>query len=150
MFRCRPSGRPIGDDHLMGLRIDAALAPVRRDLDRSGLPTPRVLEAVRENLGEWVPGTEVVVQLDGNELSSFAESDTDADADRIVTIADRVQEWLIESVLWPERPTNWPSCPAHPKSHPLAARAVGAVAIWCCPLTGDEVAEVGQVARWEY
>jgi hypothetical protein len=66
-----------------------------------------------------------------------------APVDRIAVMADKTQEWIIESVLWPSRPTNWSPCPDHPDSHPLSATVSEAVAVWCCPATNCTVAEVG-------
>jgi hypothetical protein len=65
------------------------------------------------------------------------------EAERVAMIADQVQEWVIEE-LWGSAPTNWPPCPNHPGSHPLAASARD-VAMWSCPADGTPVAPVGSL-----
>ena len=39
--------------------------------------------------------------------------------------------------------TAWPSCPGHP--HPADPLLHGGVATWCCPLTGDLIARIGEL-----
>ncbi|MBO1754260.1 hypothetical protein [Allobranchiibius sp. CTAmp26] len=41
--------------------------------------------------------------------------------------------------------SNWPPCPAHPRTHPLDARMVEDDMVWCCPETSEQVAPVGQL-----
>jgi hypothetical protein len=38
-----------------------------------------------------------------------------AEPDRIVEVAEQVQEWAIEQ-LWGTTATNWPVCPNHPNA----------------------------------
>jgi hypothetical protein len=81
-----------------------------------------------------VPGTDVVVVLDGNEMFPLAQAD--GDAERVAEVADRVQQWFIETVLWTDRATNSPPCPWHRDGHPLVPRAIEAGAARCCPVDG--------------
>ncbi|MCW2494458.1 hypothetical protein [Jatrophihabitans sp.] len=60
-------------------------------------------------------------------------------------MTDVVQEWVMESVLWPERPTNWPPCPHHPRNHPLAAKVVQDRAVWVCPVDETSFYVVGSL-----
>ncbi|RKN43836.1 hypothetical protein [Streptomyces hoynatensis] len=62
-------------------------------------------------------------------------------------IAEQVQEWAVEA-LWQEGlPAVWPECPAHPRTHPLAATVAGGTAVWSCPRSGRVVAPVGELGR---
>ncbi|GAB4080162.1 hypothetical protein GCU67_15975 [Modestobacter muralis] len=65
-------------------------------------------------------------------------------AEQEVEVADQVQKWAVEE-LWGSAPTNWPRCPRHPTTHPLASRLLGGVAWWICPHDGVAVSEVGRL-----
>ncbi|MBO1766216.1 hypothetical protein [Allobranchiibius sp. GilTou38] len=41
--------------------------------------------------------------------------------------------------------SNWPPCPAHPRTHPLASRMVDDGVVWCSPETSEQVALVGHL-----
>ena len=63
----------------------------------------------------------------------------------LAELASRVQDWAVED-LWTRRlPTNWPPCPEHPGTHPLSAAPLGDRAVWRCPSSGTEIAEVGSL-----
>jgi hypothetical protein len=70
----------------------------------------------------------------------------DSDVDRIVILSDKTQEWIIEHVLWPSRPTNWPPCPDHPDTHPLDAKTWETTAAWACPTDKFRVSDIGSLA----
>lgn len=63
-------------------------------------------------------------------------------AEEAFRVADTAQEAVLESMPSVGRPTNWPPCPHHPTTHPLAL-APGddddPRPRWTCPLTGHEV-----------
>lgn len=69
---------------------------------------------------------------------------SDSPGERIADMADRVQEGAIEDQLWRTGATNWPPCPAHPRTHPLSAATVNDQAVWVCPTGRDVVARIGQ------
>jgi hypothetical protein len=50
--------------------------------------------------------------------------------DRIVSVADRIQEVAIEALWFARLPVTWPECPLHPNSHPLAAVVVDSRPMW--------------------
>lgn len=121
-----------------------ALDPVLRDARFAGLVSPVFeaypYEAIPDRA--WVlfgaAGVAcrvgVSIRLDGDPV------------EQIVEAADVVQEWFIETVLWPGRPTNWPVCPDHPDTHPLAPRLVDSTATWVCPVAGTVIAPIGSLA----
>ncbi|MBC3760985.1 hypothetical protein ACUN7V_02900 [Quadrisphaera oryzae] len=70
------------------------------------------------------------------------DDDAESEAQEAFRIADTAQEALLESMPAVGRPTNWPPCPAHPTTHPLALAAGDdddPRPRWTCPLTGDVV-----------
>ncbi|WP_433128066.1 hypothetical protein ACQPWW_00590 [Micromonospora sp. CA-240977] len=67
-------------------------------------------------------------------------------ATQIVALADQVQEWAVEALWSLGRATNWPPCPHHPSSHPLAAMVVTGRAVWACPTLSTEINEIGRLA----
>jgi hypothetical protein len=83
-----------------------------------------------------LPGTGIRAQLNAPESEQIAE------------LADQVQEWIIEE-LWGTAPTNWPPCPTHPTTHPLMARALDGVAVWCCPGDGEPSVRIGYLGHSE-
>jgi hypothetical protein len=57
-------------------------------------------------------------------------------------VAEMVQDWAFDE-LWGTTRTNWPPCPHHPTTHPLAAEVRVGAARWCCPKDGTAVAVIG-------
>jgi hypothetical protein len=119
-----------------------ALAPVLRDLANSGSVVPDVRDDQRSDFegratamllspGGWYQG---VFAMTGEPLPQ-----------RIASVADQVQEWAVEELCSVARPTNWPQCPQHPESHPLSAVVWEGRAVWSCPRTGYEAAEIGKL-----
>ena len=43
------------------------------------------------------------------------------------------------------RADNWPPCPEHPHTHPLAAVVREGDAVWMCPATEAVVSEIGRL-----
>ncbi len=122
--------------------MSEAVEPVMRDWRSAGITEPRFDdqdpgwhdEEGYARVVLWLPdgsGTGIQTALDAPLV------------DRIVAMADQVQEAAIEEALWPDRPTNWPACPDHPTSHPLTARVVGDRGRWVCPQSGRDFREIG-------
>ncbi|MGC4745065.1 hypothetical protein ACLQ28_05305 [Micromonospora sp. DT201] len=65
---------------------------------------------------------------------------------QVVALADQVQDWAVEALWSLGRATNWPPCPHHPESHPLAAVVRADRAVWACPTLGTEIGEIGTLA----
>jgi hypothetical protein len=118
-----------------------ALDPVLRDIRSTGVPEPDVRD------GDWAD--------DGDNASAFLWSRdgsgvgvrvglAGSEADRVVQVADQLQEWVIEE-LWGHAPTNWPRCPHHPDRHPLQASARDRSAVWVCPAGGTAFSPIGSL-----
>ena len=117
-----------------------AVEPVLRDLDRAGLDAPRFED------DDWIGDSDYASSMmwaaDGSR-SGFAVRRAAPLAERVAQAADQVQEWAIEGQLWGSAPTNWPPCPHHPETHPLAPSAAGSVAVWVCPADQVVVTPIG-------
>lgn len=69
------------------------------------------------------------------------------DAERVVHVADQVQEFVLEELGRLELPAAWPECVEHPASHPLEARLTDGGPGWVCPESGQTVAAIGGLVR---
>jgi hypothetical protein len=121
--------------------LSAALAPVMADLRATGGPLPMVDDE------DWVDDPEYAsAMLRGPDGGGFGITVrlAAAECDRIASVADKVQEWAIEE-LWSRSATNWPPCPVHPDSHPLAALNRNGVARWVCPSDSTALAPIGSL-----
>jgi hypothetical protein len=119
-----------------------SLEPVLRDIRASGMPEPEVRD------GDW---------LDDPQFSSAWLCSSDgsavgvrvmwaaAEADRVVEVADQVQEWLVHELIGTSA-TNWPPCPNHPDNHPLMAWTRGRIAMWICPSDGTQFSPLGSLS----
>jgi hypothetical protein len=119
--------------------LQQALVPVLRDLDGSGIAAPRI-----EANGWWSDTDLPTVMLwspDGGGMGVHVVP-TARMSERIASVADQVQEWVIEE-LWRQGPTNWPRCPRHPSTHPMKALAQDDSAMWVCPVDDTFVAVIG-------
>jgi hypothetical protein len=120
-----------------------ALAPVLRDLANSGSVRPVVRDGGWSGSEEQV--TAMICSGDGSGQGIFAMTG-EPQADWIASVADQVQEWVVEELCSIGRPTNWPRCPQHPDSHPLSAIVQEGQPVWVCPTTGRVICEIGQLA----
>jgi hypothetical protein len=116
-----------------------ALAPILVDIASTGAPRPRIEEKERNSMGRaaaylWSP--------DGSGMG-VAVSPHQSEAERLVEVADQVQEWVIEE-LW-RKGSNWPQCPRHPTTHPARPRvgAVSGLPEWTCPADDSRIADIG-------
>jgi hypothetical protein len=121
--------------------LAAALAPVLRDLHSTGVPEPRIEER------DWTDDPKMLSAMlwspDGGGTGIFV-SRYDSAHTQIAAMADQVQEWAIEELQWAGR-TNWPPCPSHPTTHPMGAATHGGKAVWCCPIDGEVICDVGSL-----
>jgi hypothetical protein len=119
--------------------IREALAPVLADVRATGAPEPRVVEA------DWDPDLQSTVHLfrpDGTG-AGVGVLRTASRANRAVQAADGTQQWVIESLWFAGRPTNWPVCPAHPHTHPMRAVLLRGTPTWQCPEQPAVVVPIG-------
>lgn len=126
----------------MDAALAEALAPVLRDLEGSGSPAPDVRDD--QCSGDGLV-TAMLYSADGFGQGVSAML-TDSPAERVASVADQVQEWVLEDLWSIGRPATWPECPQHPGSHPLSAAVRGSRATWTCPRTGRIVTEIGQLS----
>ncbi len=127
--------------------LQASIEPILRDLRNSGAIVPDVLpeahdDAGPERVATWIqpPGSADTRQVGSQGI--YVRVDLSAPG-RIANLADQVQEWEVEELSAAGRPATWPDCPQHPNTHPLAPRARGEQAAWCCPRTGQVIGAIG-------
>jgi hypothetical protein len=121
------------------IELARALAPVMQDLTSTGAPVPRVVDE------DWQDGPSrtgaMLFAADGSGMGIWVDLGLPR-PEQVAAVPDQVQEWAVE-VLWGSAPTNWPPCPHHPATHPLAAVVRDGAAWWSCPKDGTPVAMVG-------
>ena len=119
-----------------------ALELVVRDLKRTGGLTLRVLDEPVDNLY----GYESVWLLSGRRWRTGLSAPLEmGSAERVVHVADQVQEFVMEELGRLGRAASWPECGEHPGSHPLEARLTEGGPGWVCPKSGRTVAAIGGV-----
>jgi len=77
---------------------------------------------------------------------NFDEGSLDRDWPQLLRyVADEVQDWVVHDQWDNRHPTNWPTCPLHPTTHPLKSVARDAVAVWLCPIQDEVIADIGRL-----
>jgi hypothetical protein len=90
------------------------------------------------------PGYESVLLLSGRRWSTgLLAPRALADDERLVHVADQVQEFVFEELARLELPVTWPECPEHPASHPLTPVLTSGRPSWQCPKSGATIAPIG-------
>lgn len=120
--------------------LTSALAPVLRDLRRSGIGGWRIDDA------DWIDDPEIVSATFhiGDSGTGFSFVRSDPECERVASVADGIHEVLAEELAFREQPTNWPRCPHHPTTHPLRALVIDQTAVWWCPTNQAVVAPIGE------
>jgi hypothetical protein len=134
--------RPLTDSERMVLRETAA--PVLRDLHASSVIVPDIREEAHEDGGAkavcaWIQGP------DGTSGTGIWVWLASPPAERVVELAEQLQEWEVDELYEAGRPTNWPECPEHPNSHRLSPEVHGDAAVWSCPDSGHVICAIGTV-----
>jgi hypothetical protein len=130
--------------------LDAAMAPVLRDLRAAGALVPEVrYEAWEEQGPDYVSAfiAPSGIAPPGRTFGSQGVRVTLAQpaAERVAALADQVQEWEVEALAAAGRPATWPQCLEHPASHPLEPTvSADGGAIWRCPRSGLAVCAIGE------
>jgi hypothetical protein len=65
------------------------------------------------------------------------------DPERLVSVAEQIQEFVHEELSRLGQPASWPSCPEHPHNHPLAPGLLDQIASWRCPASGTVAGRIG-------
>jgi hypothetical protein len=124
------------------IALSDPLAPVLHDLGNSGAPVPDV----RDEPWSDFPGqvTAMLHDTDGT-AQGVSVNTLESLPERIASVADQVQEWVVEALWRAGRPATWPECPEHRNAHPLTAAVQKDRAVWICPKTSHPVSEIGQL-----
>lgn len=120
----------------------AALDPVLSDLGRTaGVPL-----TVKTKQWSDFPGqaTVMIVEPDGTG-TGISVMVQDEPAERILAVADQVQDIVVEALWGLGRSATWPECPEHKASHPLKAERTDAGPMWLCPASRAGVAVIGSL-----
>lgn len=127
--------------------LDAALAPVLRDLRAAGAIVPEVRHEALEDRGPHYVCA--IIGPAGQSLGSqgvWVAVGSPA-AERVAWLAEQVQEWEVEALAAAGRPATWPECPEHPDSHPLEpVVSADGRASWRCPRSGVTVGAIGELS----
>jgi hypothetical protein len=70
-----------------------------------------------------------------------------SESERLVSVADQIQEFVHEQLSILGRPAAWPECPEHPHGHPLAAELVDGKPSWKCPVSGTVAGRIGLLGQ---
>jgi hypothetical protein len=62
--------------------------------------------------------------------------------DQVASMADQLQDFVVEELAMTGSSPVWPECAVHPQSHPLKAAVDGGRAVWVCPRTNQEVVPI--------
>jgi hypothetical protein len=137
--------RQLTESERMSLR--GALEPILRDLRVSGAIVPDVLERAWDDdedaVCAYISAGGTGSGSTGVRLRLGYEP-----AERLVDLADQVQEWEVEELAVAGRSATWPECPVHPNSHPLEPAGHeqaghDRAAVWRCPSTHEIIASIG-------
>jgi len=125
-------------DPLLRQALDVAL----RDIRSLGVPEPEIRDTI------WIKDPaypSAVLGSIGGAGTGISVRLADPQAERLARVADQVQDWVIEELWSRHEPTNWPTCPAHPDSHPLICVTRDGTAVWTCPIDLTEFSPVGSL-----
>jgi hypothetical protein len=123
--------------------IASALAVVLRDLNA----TSTVMPQIEDRQWSSFPG-QIAAFLQDPKFShgrGISVMINESKVEQIVSLADQLQEWVVEALWLRGISAVWPQCPAHPDSHPLRATIMDNRAVWMCPTLEGVVAEVGSL-----
>jgi hypothetical protein len=120
--------------------LSEAMAPVLRDLGYAGIAAPRIDED--DWSGDPTCASAMLRSADGGGTGVHVSRSMPA-VERVVAMAEQVQEWAIEELWAQGASTSWPACPHHPGTHPLQAAERDGEAVWICPVDRTAVAPVG-------
>lgn len=122
--------------------LQAALRLVVRDLRSTGGITLRLLEEPSSDDPEY----ESLWMLSGRRSRTGLLAPRDMQQpERVVHIADQVQEFVHEELGRLGLPVTWPECPEHPASHPLTPTLTGGKPSWQCPKSGHIIGAIGEL-----
>ncbi|WP_327033356.1 hypothetical protein [Micromonospora ureilytica] len=124
----------------MERELAAALEPIFSDLGKPGGVQPDLRDEPWRDDPQTASAFLYASDGSGHGISIYLGLSA---VTQIVTLADQVQDWAVEALWSLGRATNWPPCPQHPNSHPLAAVVHADRAVWACPTAGTDISEIG-------
>ena len=144
---CHLAGNPRPLTGAERAELRASLEPVLRDMRNSGAIVPRVVEEAHDDPGPggvsaWIQPPDGAGSHDVGSRGIHVQVGLPP-AERLVGLADQLQDWEVEELAAAGRPATWPECPQHPGSHPLSPRVPGGQAAWCCPVSGQVISVIG-------
>ena len=103
------------------------------------------LEVVSEEWSDF-PGqvTAMVNQSDGARTGVSLMVDQ-SPVEQVASLADQIQEIVVESLWSAGESSTWPECPRHPNSHPLSAGVRDQAPVWRCPRDNVIVSRIGDL-----
>lgn len=122
--------------------LTAALAPLLADLGRPGGVLPEIRDEEWHDLAGSASAYLFAADGSGQGISVTLGQPPGR---QVAELADGVQEWAVEALWTLGLPTNWPACPHHPHSHPLAPAETRGRAVWQCPADHREIATIGRL-----
>ena len=130
------SPRPLAGDEVAVLR--AAVAPLLRDLERTGRALPDIREEAHDDRGEdavcaWIQEPD----SGGQGISVWLRYPP---GEQLRELAEQLQDWAGDVQLGRE---PWPDCPDHPGSHVLSPDSRDESAVWLCPQSKRVIAAIG-------
>jgi hypothetical protein len=124
------------------MSLASALEAVVRDLRNTGGIELRISEEPATS----DPGYESVLMLSGRRCwTGLLAPLAMADDERLVHVADQVQEFVFEELARVGLPVTWPECPEHPASHPLEPVLTSGRPSWQGPKSGSTVSRIGEL-----
>jgi hypothetical protein len=124
--------------------LASALDAVQQDLRSTGGIDLRISdEPATSDLGY-----ESVLLLSGRRSTTGLLAPTAmSDDERLVHVADQVQDFVLEELGRLGLPATWPECPEHPASHPLNAVLAPSGPRWQCPKSSNNISMIGKLLR---
>jgi hypothetical protein len=126
-------------------QLQAALAPILRDMRATGAVLPDIVPEAHEDRGEDF----VCAWIDDGDLGGCGISVwiTESPADQVSQLAEQLVEWANDVQLG--RTAVWPPCPDHPGRHPLWPDSEDGRAVWKCTNSDLVVCTIGALPGGE-
>jgi hypothetical protein len=120
----------------MQARFDKAARLVTADIESTTvLGTIVTVRLDDRNLNQYRYGHE-----DGGLAHGLGPIEADTEQEATVVIAELAQDDVIQALWEP-----WPPCPGH--GHPAQPVARSRLAVWVCPTSGAQLAQIGHLPR---
>jgi hypothetical protein len=136
------SGAPsqYGDPMAQDGDIDEVLRVIR-DVN---MTSPVQIRVTGENQGQDGDRT-ILLAFEGEPSAGLGivVASSPPTADRIVQVANQIQDFVVETLPEHGHPAVWPECGEHPGSHPLEPATDASQPVWRCPRSGQIHGAIG-------